>query len=88
MATMNDPLLTNNEIIDVRDALLAHGAIATLTVFDQNLVRDCEIALGLVPCKPERRGEARGRVTRMVANRRALAEFERTSGGPPPWSDR
>lgn len=85
---MNERLLTNDEIVDLRDALLAHGPVATLTVFDQNLLRDCEIALGMVQCSPESREQARWRATRLAADKRALAEFERTSGGAPPWSDR
>lgn len=69
---MNETQLTNDEIIDVRDALLAgHGKdhVASLSVSDQNLFRDCEIALGLVRCKPETREEARSRVTRQMRQR-------------------
>jgi hypothetical protein len=62
-------LLTNDEIIDVRDALLAKGDVATLSVADQNLHRDCDIALGIVRCKPETREEARARVTRAAGQR-------------------
>lgn len=59
--------LTNDEIIDVRDGIILKSE--PLSVFDQNLLRDCDIALGLVRCKPETREEARARVTRMVAER-------------------
>ena len=71
MTTLNnDRQLTNDEIIDVRDALLAKGDVASLSVLDQNLYRDCDIALGLVRCKPETREEARARVSRMVGQLR------------------
>lgn len=53
-----------NQIIDIRDALLAKGD--TLSVPDQNLFRDCNIALGLVRCKSETREEARIRVLRAI----------------------
>lgn len=62
-------MLTNDEIIDVRDALIAKGDIASLSVSDQNLHRDCDIALGVVRCKPETREEARARVSRVVGER-------------------
>jgi hypothetical protein len=62
-------LLTNDEIIGVRDALIAKGDLATLSVPDQNLYRDCDIALGVVRCKPETREEARARVSRVVGQR-------------------
>ena len=58
--------MTNDEIIDVRDALLAKGDIASLSVADQNLYRDCDIALGVVRSKPETRQEARVRIARVV----------------------
>ena len=61
--------LTNDEIIDVRDALLAKGDVASLSVLDQNLYRDCDIALGVVRCRPETREEARSRVSRLVSQR-------------------
>lgn len=59
--------LTNDEIIDVRDALLAKGDVASLSVHDQNLYRDCDIALGVVRCRPETREEARLRLSRLMA---------------------
>ncbi len=80
--------LTNDEIIEVRDALLHKEHAAPLTALEKNLLRDCDIALGLARCSPESREEARWRATRLAADRRALAEFERTSGGAPPWSNR
>jgi hypothetical protein len=58
--------LTSDEIIGIRDALLVKGAIATLAVHDQNLFRDCDIALGVVRCQPETREEAKVRILRMV----------------------
>lgn len=61
--------LTNDEIIDVRDALLAKGDVASLSVHDQNLYRDCDIVLGVVRCKPETREEARARVSRLMRQR-------------------
>ena len=61
--------LTNDEIIDVRDALLAKGDVASLSVHDQNLYRDCDIALGVVRCRPETREEARSRVSRLMSQR-------------------
>lgn len=56
-------MLTNDEIIDVRDALIAKGDLASLSVHDQNLYRDCDIALGVVRCTPATREEARARVS-------------------------
>ena len=47
-------MLTNDEIV------------ASLSVHDQNLFRDCDIALGDVRCKPETREEARARVSRQI----------------------
>ena len=64
-------MLTNDEIIEVRDTLIAKGDIAALSVSDQNLYRDCDIALGVVRCKPETREEARARVSRMVGRKTA-----------------
>lgn len=64
-------MLTNDEIIEVRDTLIAKGDIAALSVLDQNLYRDCDIALGVVRCKPETREEARARVSRMVGRKTA-----------------
>lgn len=55
-----------NQIIDLRDTLLAKGDIGTLSISDQHLFRDCDIALGLVRCKPEARGEAKIRVLRAL----------------------
>lgn len=61
-------MLTNEEIIaGVMLGLVAKGE---LSVHDQNLYRDCEIAVGLVQCRPETREEARARVTRAVAGGR------------------
>ena len=65
--------LNNDEIIDVRDALRAKGDVASLSVPDQNLYRDCDIALGIVRCRPETREEARSRVSRLVSQRREKA---------------
>lgn len=62
-------MLTNDEIVDVRNALLDKGDIASLSVPDQNLYRDCDIALGIVRCKPETREEARARVSRAAGPR-------------------
>ena len=69
MKRNSELLLTNDEIIDVRDALRAKGDVASLSVPDQNLYRDCDIALGVVRCKPETREEARARVSRLVSQR-------------------
>lgn len=60
------PQLTDDQIIDVRDTLLARGDITMLSVHDQNLFRDCDIALGVVRCPPEAREEARERLLRAV----------------------
>lgn len=49
-------------IIDLRDALIARGKISELSMPDQDLFRDCNIALGLVRCEPQARDEARIRV--------------------------
>jgi hypothetical protein len=53
-----------DQIIDLRNALLAKGDIGTLSALDQNLFRDCDIALGVVRCKSETREEARVRLLR------------------------
>lgn len=58
--------MTNDEIIEVRDGLLAKGDLPSLSVHDQNLLRDCDIVLGLVRCQPSTREEARIRVARAV----------------------
>ena len=58
--------LSNDAIIDVRDSLLAKGSPGELSVRDQNLLRDCEITLGVVRCRPESREEARDRVARTL----------------------
>jgi len=50
-------------IIEVRDTLLAKSS-STLSVPDQNLLRDCDIALGVVRRIPKEREEARTRVLR------------------------
>lgn len=63
---MTDRMLTNDEIIEVRDALLAKGEVSSLSVPDQNLYRDCEIALGCLRCEPTTRQEARARVSRRL----------------------
>jgi hypothetical protein len=42
--------LTNDEVIEVRDGLLA---IPEPNVSQLNILRDCDIALGLVRCRPE-----------------------------------
>jgi hypothetical protein len=55
-----------DEIIDLRDGLLARGDIGALSVYDQNLFRDCDIALGVVRCQPETREKARTRVLRGI----------------------
>lgn len=70
--------LTNDEIIDVRDGLLAKGDAPSLSVHDQNLLRDCDIALGLVRCKPETREEAVGRVSRSVHAAAVRLDFDVT----------
>lgn len=57
--------MTDDEIIDVRDVLLARGDIASLSVHDQDLFRDCDIALGVVRCPPQSREEARVRISRV-----------------------
>lgn len=65
-------LLTDEEIIaGVMLGLVAKGDVATLSVSDQNLYRDCEIAVGLVRCQQETSDEARARVTRAVAGGRS-----------------
>lgn len=70
VATLNDSLVTalndedRDQIIDLYDALLAKGAIGTLSVLDQNLFRDCAIALGVVRCEPRTREEVRVRILR------------------------
>lgn len=51
-----------DQIIDLRDALIARGKISELSMPDQDLFRDCNIALGLVRCEPQARDEARIRV--------------------------
>jgi len=48
-----------DQIIDLRDTLIARSAIAELSVSDQALFRDCNLALGLVRCEPQTRDEAR-----------------------------
>jgi hypothetical protein len=58
--------LTNDEIIDVREALLAKGDLPSLSVHDQNLFRDCDIALGVVRCGTEARKEARNRIAHSI----------------------
>lgn len=58
--------MTNDEIIDVRDNLLAKSSYEGLDIIEQNLLRDCDIALGLVRCEPKTREEARVRVARMA----------------------
>lgn len=63
------PQLTDDEIISVRDALLAKGDIGSLSIHDQNLFRDCDIALGVVRCQPQTRVEARARVSRDIRAR-------------------
>jgi hypothetical protein len=59
-----------DQIIDLRDALLAKGDIGALSVLDQNLLRDCDIALGVVRCKSETREEARVRILRKLRSKR------------------
>jgi hypothetical protein len=59
-------MLSNDEIIELRSMLLDRGAVAPLSVHDQNLYRDCDIALGIVRCKPETREEARARLSRQL----------------------
>lgn len=59
--------MTDDEIIDVRDALILKSDDEPLSVREQNMLRDCDIALGLVRCQPETREEARTRVSKMVA---------------------
>ena len=51
-----------DQIIDLRDALIARGNIGELSMPDQDLFQDCNIALGLVRCEPQARDEARIRV--------------------------
>jgi hypothetical protein len=58
--------LSYDEIISIRDTLLTKGNIVPLSVHDQNLFRDCDIALGVVRCQPETRAEARARISRRV----------------------
>lgn len=53
-----------DQIIDLRDTLLAKGDIGALSALDQNLFRDCDMALGVVRCKSEAREEARVRILR------------------------
>ena len=55
-----------NQIIDLRDALIARSAIGELSMSDQSLFRDCNIALGLVRGEPQTRDEARIRVLRAI----------------------
>jgi hypothetical protein len=54
--------LTHDEIVEVRDSLLAKGEVGALSVQDQDLLRDCDIALGVVRCAPEWREMARARI--------------------------
>lgn len=59
--------LTDDELIDVRDPLVAkRDGGGALTVLEQNILRDCDIALGTVRCEPEVRERARYRVARAV----------------------
>lgn len=55
-----------DQLIDLRDALVAKGPLSTLSVLDQNLFRDCTIALGLVRSKPETREKAKIRTLREI----------------------
>jgi len=58
-----------DQIIDLRDTLLTKGALGTLSVLDQNLFRDCDIALGVVRCESKTREEARVRILRELHSR-------------------
>lgn len=51
-----------DDIVSVRDGLVLKSENSSLSVHEQNVLRDCDIALGLVRCKPETRDEARARV--------------------------
>jgi hypothetical protein len=70
---MNEyPKLSDAEIIDVRNGLLAKveaaGGVTALSIHDQNLYDACNIALGValgVVSMPESREEARERVSRL-----------------------
>lgn len=42
----------------------------TLPIAEQNERRDCEIALGMVPCRPETRANAARRCERWAKDRR------------------
>jgi hypothetical protein len=58
-----------DQIINLRDALLAKGDIGALSILDQDLFRDCDIALGVVRCKSETREEARVRILRELRSK-------------------
>lgn len=56
--------ITDDEIIDIRDALVSASAVRALTVLESNILRDCDIALRVVRCKDETAKKARDRLIR------------------------
>jgi hypothetical protein len=56
---------SHDDIIDVRDALILKRDKVSLSVLEQNLLRDCDIALGLERCDKRVRDEARERVAQL-----------------------
>ena len=65
--------MTDNEITDWRDNLITKSNYEPLSVTEQNLLRDSDIALGIVQCDPETREEARRRVGLPRLHRRDTA---------------
>lgn len=53
--------MTDDEIIDIRDRLLS---IEDRNALDQNILRDCDIALRVVRCSDTAVAEARERLYR------------------------
>jgi hypothetical protein len=62
--------MTKTEIGEVYEQLIFKKQREPLTVDDQNLLRDCEIALGKVESEPATRKEAHARVEQAAARRR------------------
>lgn len=56
--------ITDDEIIDIRDAMVSASAVRALTVLESNILRDCDIALRVVRCKDDTAKEARDRLVR------------------------
>lgn len=64
--------MTSAKIIEVYEDLTFKKQREPLTVDEQNLLHDCEIALGMAECEPELRKEARERAEQ-AAGRRAVS---------------